>query len=194
MATAEGILQDEEEATTTAETRELIDLSLQVRLMLGRRLIVALVAPPGGADDAFTNLAARLSTYPEVTSLVLLPHSTKGEEAERIALEAARVDADAVLVTLASGSPTMQLEDSASVPSLRWPRDVLRAVDRVGLRERAFCGLLGEGVTRQSARRLGFEDGFALAIPAHDLVAYLAQEALTREQYRRHGSSPPCDL
>jgi hypothetical protein len=194
MATAEGILQDEEEDTASEQTHELVDLSLQLRLMLGRRLILALIAPPGGADDAFTNLAARLSAYPEVTSLVILPHSTKPDEAERVVDEAARVDTDAVLVTLASGSPTTQLEDSASVPSLKWPRDVLRVADRYGLRERAFCGLIGESVTRDSARRLGFEDGFAIAIAAHDLVAYLAQDALRREQHRRQGSSPPCYL
>ena len=123
MVFAEDILQDEEEDATSEPTTALVDLSLQVRLMLGRRLVLALVAPPSGADDAFTNLAARLSTYPEVTSLVILPHSTKPEEAERVVNEAARVDADAVLVTLASGSPTTQLVDSASVPSLKWPRD-----------------------------------------------------------------------
>ena len=138
MLIAEGILQDEEEATTSEPTSQLVDLSLQLRLMLGRRLILALVAPPSGANDAFTNLAARLSAYPEVTSLVILPHSTKTEEAERVVDESARVDADAVLVTLASGSPTTQLTDSASVPSLKWPRDVLRAAERLGQRQRPF--------------------------------------------------------
>jgi hypothetical protein len=162
--------------------------------MLGRRLILALIAAPGGADDAFTNLAARLSAYPEVTSLVILPHSTKTDEAERVVDEATRVDADAVLVTLAAGSPTTQLADSASVPSLKWPRDVLRAAERLGRRERAFWGLIGEEVNREAARRLGFEDGFAIAIAAHDLVAYLAQDALTRERLRRQGGTPPpCD-
>ena len=194
MTIAEGILQDEEEAASTEQANQLVDLSLQVRLMLGRRLILALVAPPSGADDAFTNLAARLSAYPEVTSLVILPHSTKTDEAERVVDEAARVDADAVLVTLASGSPTTQLVDSASVPSLKWPRDVLRAAERLGQRERAFWGLIGEEVNREAARRLGFEDGFAIAIAAHDLVAYLAQDALKRERLRRQGDTPPpCD-
>ncbi len=193
MATAEGILQDEDEAATT-DPRRIVDLNLQLRLMLGRRLILALVAPPGGADDAFTNLAARLSAYPEVTSLVLLPHSTKPEEVERIVDEADRVDADAVLVTLASGSPTTQLVDSASIPSLKWPRDVLRVAERVGLCERAFCGLIGESVSRESARRLGFADGFSIEIAAHDLVAFLAQDALKREQCRRNGGNTPCDL
>lgn len=194
MTIAEGILQDEEEAASTEQANQLVDLSLQVRLMLGRRLILALVAPPSGADDAFTNLAARLSAFPEVTSLVILPRSTKTDEAERVVDEATRVDADAVLVTLASGSPTTQLVDSASVPSLKWPRDVLRAAERLGQRERAFWGLIGEEVNREAARRLGFEDGFAIAIAAHDLVAYLAQDALKRERLRRRGGTPPpCD-
>ncbi len=194
MTIAEGILQDEEEAASTEQANQLVDLSLQVRLMLGRRLILALVAPPSGADDAFTNLAARLSAFPEVTSLVILPRSTKIDEAERVVDEATRVDADAVLVTLASGSPTTQLVDSASVPSLKWPRDVLRAAERLGQRERAFWGLIGDEVNREAARRLGFEDGFAIAIAAHDLVAYLAQDALKRERLRRQGGTPPpCD-
>jgi hypothetical protein len=194
MATAEGLLRDDtEEATTSEAGHAPVDLGLQLRLMLGRRLIVGLVAPPGGGDEAFTSLAARLAAYPEVTSLVLTPRSTRSEESGRIVLEAARVAADAVLVTLASGSPTTQLEDSASVPSLKWPRDVLHAAERVGLRERAFWGLIGEEMTRTAARRLGFEDGFAVAIAAHDLVARLAQEAWRREEWRRHGSVPPCD-
>lgn len=45
MTTAEGILQDEEEATRGKQTNDLVDLSLQLRLTLGRRLILALVAP-----------------------------------------------------------------------------------------------------------------------------------------------------
>src|SRR5260370_32674882 len=186
--------RDEADVALGEAAPALADLGLQLRLELGRRLIVALVAPLGRTDDAFTNLAMRLAAYPEVLTLVLAPQSTKTDEAERVVLEAARVDADALLVGLAAGSPTTQLVDSASVPSLKWPRDVLQVAERVGLRDRAFVGLLGANVTRESARRLGYEDGFAVTIAAHDLVAYLAREALAREQQRRSASSPPCFL
>src|SRR5262249_55417721 len=158
---------------------------------LGHRLIVILITPPGGADEAFAALGAALAAYPEVLVLVETPLSSKPEEAEQVMLKVARVDPDSVLVALASGSPTTQLADSASVPALRWPRDLLTIADRLGLRGRTFFALVAETVTREGARRLGYEAGISPYMPAHDLVALLAREAQAREQSRRYGGSSP---
>jgi hypothetical protein len=161
---------------------------------LTRRLSVVLVAPPGGPDEAFLALHARLAAHPDVLALVLTPASSKSDEAERVMADAARLDPDAVLVTLGTGSPTEQLSDSAAVPSIRWPRELLKVADRMGLRDRAFFALVGDRMTRETAHRMGYEDGFSVYIPGYDLVAALAREAVAREQARRHGSSPPCYL
>src|SRR5262249_15857011 len=152
------------------------ELNTWLRTELGRRLTVVLLAPPGGADDTLAALSAALAAYPEVLVLVETPNSSKAEEAERVLLNAAREGPDAVLVALAAGSPATQLTDSASIPALRWPRDVLAAADRLGLRPRNFFALVGETMTREGARRLGYEDGFSPHIPARELVTLLARE------------------
>lgn len=171
-----------------------VDLSTWLRLELARRLSVVLVAPPGGPDDTFLALHARLTQHPDVLATVVVPSSTKSDEAERVMVDGARLDPDAVLVALASGSPTEQLSDSAAVPAIKWPRDLLKVADRMGLRERAFFALVGDRMTRETARRLGYEDGFSIYTPTHDLVAAIAREAIAREKAQRHGSSPPCYL
>lgn len=71
-------------------------------------------------------------------------------------------------------------------------RMVLRVADRLGLLDRAFVALIGPDVTRDGARRRGFEDGYTLDDP--DILRILSREAVARDELRRHGSSPPCYL
>ena len=198
MRTADDIRQDtwqeEDSDEMPAVTPSVLDLDRQLRIELGRRLTLALIAPPGGPDEAVAGLHARLAAYPDVLAVVVSPASTKRDEAERVMADAARLDPDAVLVALASGSPTVQVADSAAVPAIKWPRDLLDVADRMGVRDRAFFALVGDPMTRETARRMRYEDGFSVHAPAHDLIAVLAREALAREEARRRGSSPPCYL
>lgn len=194
MRSAIDILQDEDSSELPALDAGSVDLSRWLRLELARRLSIVLVAPPSGPDDAFRALHARLAEHPDVLAVVVVPASTKPDEAERVMVDGARLDPDAVLVALASGSPTEQLSDSAAVPAIKWPRDLLKVADRMGLRARAFFALVGDRMTRETAHRMGYEDGFSVYTPAYDLVATVAREAIAREQVRRHGSSPPCYL
>jgi hypothetical protein len=76
----------------------------------------------------------------------------------------------------------------------RWRAAVLDAAEGRNLFERMLIALYGAGVTRAIARKLGYEDGFAPDLPLADALAILAREAVTREAYRRYGSSPPCYL
>jgi hypothetical protein len=190
----EDILPDVEQEATLEEECAFAEFNTWLRTELGRRLTVALIAPPSGADEVFTALGVALAAYPEVLVLLQTPRSSAAAEAERVMLAIAPLDPDAVLVALGGGTPVAQLTDSASIPALRWPRDVLAVGDRLGLRLRAFFALVGEAMTREGARRLGYEDSFSPHMRVHDLVAVLAREALAHEQSRRHGSSPPCYL
>jgi hypothetical protein len=192
MRSATDILEDEDMPESPALDTGSVDLSTWLRLELARRVSIVLVAPPGHPDDAFLALSARLAEHPDVLTIVVAPASTKSEEAERAMVEGARLDPDAVLVGLAAGSPSEQLSDSAAVPAIKWPRDLLKVADRMGLRDRAVFALVGDRMTRETARRMGYEDGFSVYTSAHDLVAALACEAIARERARRRGSSPPC--
>lgn len=194
MRSATDILEDEDTLESPAQEAGSVDLSTWLRLELARRLSIVLVAPPGRPDDAFLALGARLAEHPDVLVVAVTPASTKSEEAERVMMDGARLDPDAVLVGLATGSPTEQLSDSAAVPAIKWPRDLLKVADRMGLRDRAFFALVGDRMTRETAHRMGYEDGFSVYASAHDLVATVAREAVAREQARRRGSSPPCYL
>jgi hypothetical protein len=73
------------------------------------------------------------------------------------------------------------------------PIGVLDALEAVGLRDRWVPMLVGPAVTRGHAHRLGYDDGFA-PTPIGVLAVALARAGVANEEYRRHGSSPPCYL
>lgn len=172
----------------TSPPSDSVALADLVQAGLGRRMIVAVLVPPApdGADHrALSDLAAALAAFPGA----------------RVAYEQPPADLEAFLTQLHSLGPDVVLvgaEDasaSAGAPSERpWHLYVFAIADRIGLCDRSFVALVGPRVTRESARRAGFEDGFALDTPVDTLLPALVREALARDEFRRKGSSPPCYL
>ena len=156
-----------------------------LRRELGHCLGVLLVEASGeqpSADEEFNRL---LSAYPEVqvTSLRVTPNAGELEIDAGLA-DAARRGDEVVLVWA----------DVASPPPGSRPRQILEAAERINLFDSCFVALVGEYVSRQEARRLGYEDGFAAATPLDALVAQLAREVMAHREMHRCGSSPPCYL
>ncbi|MGH2516770.1 MAG: hypothetical protein ACRDHP_14045 [Ktedonobacterales bacterium] len=154
-----------------------------VRERLGRRMIVAVLAPPGQESGALRALADALAAFPGA----------------RVAYEQPPANLEAFLARLHSLGPDGVLvgadDDEMTPPnSPPWHARVLAIADRIGLCDRSFVALVGARVTRQSARRAGFEDGFPLDTPLDALLPALVREALARDEFRRRGSSPPCYL
>lgn len=177
------------------DTGEFAAVNAALRASLSRRLTIAVLLPRGG-DPACDALCARLATYPEVRVLVEDP----GPHPDYLSLKAllqaiAHADADALLVwtdDVALGArPSDGLPTQAATTS--WPRLVLGAAEDVNLLDYCFTAPIGPGVTRETARRAGYEGGFPAETLTSRLVRALTREALAREQ-RRHGSSPPCYL
>ena len=162
------------------------DLADLVRARLGRRMIVAVLAPPATAAHdprALRPLADALAAFPGA----------------RVAYEQPPADLEAFLTRLHSLGPDVVLvgaEDAgAAMPNEHpWHLRVLAIADRIGLCDRSFVALIGLRVTRASARRAGFEDGFPLDTPVDALLPALVHESLARDELRRKGSSPPCYL
>ena len=154
-----------------------------LRSRLDHRVTIVLLAPPQSDPTmAERALAAAVTSYTELRLRVeQCPAPEDALAVERMLLEVERLSPDVLVVEQGGASET-------------WPRVALRVADRLGLCDRAFVALIGSAVTRQDARRLGFEDGFSLDTPAAALVRALAREAVTRDELRRHGSSPPCYL
>ena len=142
--------------------------------------IVLLPTAKSGASASARVLASAVAGYAEMR-LHVEPCPAPPIEAaiERALLAVERLYPDVLLVERSDA-------DGA------FPRMVLRVADRLGLLDRAFVALIGADVTREGARRRGFEDGYMLDDP--DLPRILAREAVARDELRRHGSSPPCYL
>jgi hypothetical protein len=164
-----------------------------LRLELGRRLTVGMLAAYRDGREGYAGLCDRLALFPEVRMLtVTSPAGAARDEMLPLLGELAREDADALLVWLPAGAPAAH--DSASTPERLWAGEVLACADEINLRDRCFTALVGEGMARQDARKAGYEDGFSADISPAVLVRALGHEALQREIYRRRGSSPPCYL
>jgi hypothetical protein len=175
------------------EAEDAAAVNAWLRAELGRRLTVGVLEAHGDEDDACAHLCERLALYPEVR--VLRRASPVGAARDTLLAqlgELVREDADALLVWVPAAA--LALRDGASVPERLWAGDVLACADELDLRDRCFTALIGEDMTRQDARKAGYEDGFPADISLAALVRALGREALQREFYRRRGSSPPCYL
>lgn len=177
------------------DTGEFAAVNAALRTALSRQLAVAVLPPPEG-NHACDDLCTRLAAYPEVRVLVEAP----GPHPTYLTLKAllqtvAQADADALLVwTNGEALAARPSDGTPAQAATSWPRLVLGAAEDVNLLDYCFTAPIGPGVTREAARRAGYEDGFAAETPISRLVRALAREAQAREQRRRHGSSPPCYL
>lgn len=174
-------------------------LDAWLRAQLGRRLAVTgitLVPLAGSSPDPSGTVAAAgvppaalrdaLGQYGEIW-LRWLPSGTRLDEA---AIRAAAGDADVLLVWL----------DPTGAPSapVGWPERPLTALHdalaNLSLRDDCVLAIGGAGASRSLARRLGYDDGFAVVAPAALIATTLAREALALAAVRGGGSSPPCYL
>ncbi len=100
----------------------------------------------------------------------------------------AQIDADVLLVC----------DDALDVDGLptpgNWRAAMLNIAEGFNLFERMLVAWFGVSVTRTAARQAGYEDGFAPDQPLSEVLAMVARQAVTRDMYRRRGSSPPCYL
>lgn len=166
-----------------------------LRSRLDHPVTLVLLAPGSGAEPTAAEgmLAAAVASLAEIRLFVERCADTRDAGAvERALLAAERRSSDVLLVEQMVEPPANPIQMDGAGDA--WPRLALRVADRLGLCDRAFVALIGPGVSPQSARRLGFEDGYALDVPAATLVRALAHEAAARDELRRHGSSPPCYL
>lgn len=172
-----------------------VEINAQLRLALGRRMTIALLDTPGGGGAAFDELRAALEEYPEVRVLVVRPEHTQDAQALEAALvEVSREGADSLLVWTNGEATEGDKGDHACSPAEHWVRLVESVAERLLLFDHCFIALIGEGVSRAGARKLGYEDGFASEAPVVQLMRALVRETLAREAYSRRGSSPPCYL
>jgi hypothetical protein len=163
---------------TTDNTAPLAAVDALLRRKLGRRMTACLLALAEGHVNEMATLSRRLDSLEEVRLLA------PGGSAEEGLLEAARQDAEIVLVWLAA-EDERELAAAAALPE---------RADTLGLGDRSVVALIGPEVTRALAHRLGFEEGYPAATPAAALAQSLAREAIARDELRRQGSSPPCYL
>ncbi|HEU5439895.1 MAG TPA: hypothetical protein VFU88_11450 [Ktedonobacterales bacterium] len=185
--------QDHESGMASGHGDEHAEVNAELRASLGRRLTVAVLEPPGGATGC-DELRGGLAAFSEVRVLAETP-AERPEYASLRALlgEVARADADALLVWTDAESLAASAGGDGDTQRT-WPRRVLGAAEDINLLDACFTAPVGPGVTRQAARKLGYEDGFAAETPPATLVLALLREALVRAQIRRSGSSPPCYL
>ena len=171
----------------------LASVDAEPRAALDRRLTVAVLEPPGG-DSGCTALLARLAALSELRVLAKAP-GERPDEARLQALlrEVAQADAEALLVWSDAEALAAPAGDNGDLRH-GWPRRVLGAAEDLNLLDACFTAPIGPGVTRQAARALGYEDGFADATPVVVVARTLVREALARAEIRRCGSSPPCYL
>lgn len=170
------------------------DVDAWLRAHLGRRLTVAFIRADERAGDiaGVATLAQGLDRYREIR--VVLPDVSTPLTQQLDALTV--LDPEIVLVaarpTKDSASPEVSAADGQSH---EWHvREVLDELERRGILDRAYVALAEAGMTRECARRLGYEDGFATDTPVSKLAAILAREGVAVDERRRHGSSPPCYL
>ena len=154
-----------------------------LRRELGHSLGVLLVDASAERPQADEEFYRQLSAYPEIQVTPLWLTSTAGDSEIDAGLAEAAFRGDEVVLVWADGtSPS---------PGSR-PRRILDAAERLNLFDSCFVALIGEDVSRQEARRLGYEDGYAVATPLDALVAQLAREVIAHREMHRFGSSPPC--
>ncbi len=154
---------------------------------LGRTLTVVTLRRAGGDGATLAGWRAEAGAFPLVR-LIEEAHAD-GESLPQTLTRIAQRDPDALLVCDADDAAEAE-PDRAQ----RWRVAVVDAAEGLNLFERSLIALVGAGMTRAAARKLGFEDGFALERPLGEALSILAREAVTRENYRRYGSSPPCYL
>ncbi|HEU0028134.1 MAG TPA: hypothetical protein VFQ25_13555 [Ktedonobacterales bacterium] len=156
---------------------------------LGRPMLIVALRRGGpsmnGGDDPLAGWRAQLGAYPGVRLLV--QEVGDAPDAEALA-RIAQLGPDVLLVCEDANSA-----DGAAT-SGAWRAAILDVAEGLNLFERMLLAWYGAGVTRAMARKSGYEDGFAPDQPLVDALAILAREAIGRETYRRHGSSPPCYL
>jgi hypothetical protein len=168
-------------------------VNAELRVALGRKLTVAVLEPLGGATGC-AELREQLAVFSEVRVLAQKPGERTDYASLRALLgEVAQADADALLVWTDAESLAAPAGGDGDTKR-GWPRRVLGAAEDINLLDACFTAPIGPGVTRQAARKLGYEDGFAAETPPTTLVRALLHEALVRAQIRRSGSSPPCYL
>lgn len=159
-----------------------------LRARLGRRVVVGLLVPFGVTNPNAESLVNALADYAELRLL-----RPSGNSAATMLKEMMVFDPDALVVWAAADVVT----DASAVVAGEtgsWPVAVIAALDAHESRDRCVLLLAGPAATRVNARRLGFEDGFTLATPVPELAAALARAAVSIEEQRRRGSSPPCYL
>ncbi|MGZ3582803.1 MAG: hypothetical protein ACXWP6_08720 [Ktedonobacterales bacterium] len=195
------VIEWDEETTDAPPTdvtdQELDDVAIntQLRLELGRRMTIALLNSPTGGGAALDELLAALAAYPEVRVLIVRPEHGQDAQALEVTLaEVQREGADSLLVWTDGEATAADKGDHACSPAECWVRLVESVAERLLLFDRCFIALIGEGVSRPGARKLGYEDGFASEAPVGGLVRTLVRETLAREAFGRRGSSPPCYL
>lgn len=176
------------------DTGEFAAVNAALRASLSRRLTIAVLLPPAG-DPACDDLCRRLAAYPELRVLFEHPGPHPNYLSLKALLQAvAQGDADVLLVWTDGAALSARPSDGTPAQAATsWPRLVVGAAEDVNLLDYCFTAPIGPGVTRELARRAGYEDGFSAETPTGRLVRALAREALAREQ-RRRGSSPPCYL
>ena len=177
LCTVGYAMSDTPDATMlTASERAAIDGLL--RWQLGRRMTVCLLALSDAHGEELAALAERLTSIGEIQAL------HPGGTAEAGILEAARRDAEIVLVWLAA-------EDAGELAAAH---ALLERADALNLADRSVVTLIGPDITRDLAHQLRFEEGYPSDTPTAQLLWNLAREAIARDELRRRGSSPPCYL
>ncbi|HLY31443.1 MAG TPA: hypothetical protein VKQ36_10460, partial [Ktedonobacterales bacterium] len=171
-----------------------------LRTQLGRRLNLVILRVEAQTSAAWEALVAEANRYREV--YLITSDQPGGEDSapvarleywERAIKQAMQHDPDALLVWYEAP------DEAEGGENANWPQAVVQVADALNIFDRTMLALSGPGVTRASARRRGFEDGFPVGaeMPQADvfaMLATLARIALDREMYRRRGSSPPCYL
>lgn len=167
------------------EAPDALDSWLEARL--GRALTVAILCRANHAPSRLTRLANALAS-----------HGAFRVGTEQLPVDATEEYAQASLRKVAALAPDTLLICDTLPDAERWQSawcvQVLRLADDAGLAERTFLALIGTGVARASARRMGFEDGFDLGQDPAVIARAIAREAVAGEEIRRRGSSPPCYL
>lgn len=158
-------------------------LNAWIDAQLGRTLTLGALLR-AGSTSLLDGWSEQLPAFPRVRLLV----EVVGPDASSIPDALARAvqhDPDALLICDAGDDG----EDER-----RWRSAILDVAEGRNLFERMLIALCGPGMTRSGARAHSFEDGYATDQPMAQALAIIAREALTRETFRRYGSSPPCYL
>ncbi len=119
---------------------------------------------------------------------------------DRAVAHAAAQEADALIIWVPKSpdDETPAARDALAGANGEWPERALRALlevaDAHNLRDRCVLVLAGPGASRQLARRLGYDDGFGEGAAPGQVAVAIGREAVSREEYRTRGSSPPCYL